>query len=213
MGIDISGAGILCGHGGTEQRENCRIHPASVGRGYHGGPAVIQGVHRPVYGQQELQGIRKGRFSGGPRKYCGCWIVQCTFRRGRYHCLEGMVHTTGLAGGFDCRAFSSHLAGLAQLSQSANSASRTQLCPHGSGQRSWTRGLAKPGHRGNIQGDGWRLRRSGHANFPCHGAAMSPFSLTQLTFTSQRSLLWYFLGLQESTVSSSPRPPSPRPPP
>ena len=42
--------GILCGHGGTEQRENCRIHPASAGRGYHGGPAVIQGVHRPVYG-------------------------------------------------------------------------------------------------------------------------------------------------------------------
>ena len=28
--------GILCGHGGTEQRENCRIHPASAGRGYHG---------------------------------------------------------------------------------------------------------------------------------------------------------------------------------
>ena len=93
--------GILCGHGGTEQRENCRIHPASAGRGYHGGPAVIQGVHRPVYGEQEHQGIRKGRFSGGPRKYCGCWTVQCAFRRGRYHCLEGMVHTTGLAGGFD----------------------------------------------------------------------------------------------------------------
>ncbi len=30
-------------------------------------------------------------------------------------------------------------------------------------------GLAKPDQRGNIQGDGWRLRRSGHANFPCHG--------------------------------------------
>ena len=41
---------VLCGHGGTEQRENCRIHPASAGRGYHGRPAVIQGVHRPVYG-------------------------------------------------------------------------------------------------------------------------------------------------------------------
>ena len=42
--------GVLCGHGGTEQKENCRIHPAPAGRGYHGGPAVIQGVHRPVYG-------------------------------------------------------------------------------------------------------------------------------------------------------------------
>ena len=55
----------------------------------------------PFTGSRNHQGIRKGRFSGGPRKYCGCWTVQCAFRRGRYHCLEGMVHTTGLAGGFD----------------------------------------------------------------------------------------------------------------
>ena len=38
---------------------------------------------------------------------------------------------------------------------------------------------------------------------------MPPPILIQLTFTSQRSLLWYFLGLQESTVLpvSSPSPP------
>ena len=43
------------------------------------------------------------------------------------------------------------------------------------------RGLAKPGHRGNIQGDGWRLRRSGHANFPCH---VSPFTSPAFQFKS-----------------------------
>ena len=42
--------------------------------------------------------------------------------------------------------------------------------PRGSGQRSWTQGRAQHDRRGNIQGDGWRLRRSGHANFSCHGA-------------------------------------------
>ena len=38
-----------------------------------------------------------------------------------------------------------------------------------------------------------------------------PSSFINLTFTSQRSLLWYFLGLQESTVLpvSSPSPPAP----
>ena len=39
----------------------------------------------------------------------------------------------------------------------------------GSRQRSWMPGRAKPDRRGKIQEDGWRLRRSGHANFPCHG--------------------------------------------
>ena len=53
------------------------------------------------------------------------------------------------------------------------------------------RGRAQHGHRGNIQGDGWRLRRSGHAEFslPRVHAAMSPFGLTQLTFTSQTGSL------------------------
>ena len=47
------------------------------------------------------------------------------------------------------------------------------------------------------------------------GAAVPPSSFINLTFTSQRSLLWYFLGLQESTVLpvSSPSPPRLPPPP
>ena len=98
-----------------------------------------------------------------------------------------------------------------QLLQIATPASRTQPCPVA--RRCNRRGLAKPDHRGNIQGDGWRLRRSGHANFPCHGAqngsAASHFNSTDFHVT--HSLLWYFLGLQESTVTPrSPRPLLPR---
>ena len=36
-------------------------------------------------------------------------------------------------------------------------------------------GRAQHDRRGNIQGDGWRLRRSGHANFPCHGGGSAAF--------------------------------------
>ena len=55
--------------------------------------------------------------------------------------------------------------------------------------------------------------------FPATGggrwAAVPPSSFIPAAFTSQRSLLWYFLGLQESTVPLvppfvPPRPPSPR---
>ena len=68
-------------------------------------------------------------------------------------------------------------------------------------------GRAQHDRRGNIQGNGWRLRRSGHAEFSLpRGAAVPPSSFINLTFTSQRSLLWYFLGLQESTVLPSSRP-------
>ena len=57
------------------------------------------------------------------------------------------------------------------------------------------RGRAQHDHRGNIQGDGWRLRRSGQAEFslPRVHAAMSPFGLTQLTFTSQTGSLFLSL--------------------
>ena len=48
----------------------------------------------------------------------------------------------------------------------------------------------------------------GTQNFPCHGVARATSSFINLTFTSQRSLLWYFLGLQESTVPSYHRSPS-----
>ena len=76
-----------------------------------------------------------------------------------------------------------------QLSQSITLVSRIQLCPVA--RRCNRRGRAQHDHRGNIQGDGWRLRRSGHAEFslPRVHAAMSPFGLTQLTFTSQTGSL------------------------
>ena len=71
------------------------------------------------------------------------------------------------------------------------------------------RGLAKPDHRGNIQGDGWRLRRSGHANFPCHGgggAAVPPFSFINLTFTSHTAFFDSFLGSKKESYFLVSRP-------
>ena len=53
-------------------------------------------------------------------------------------------------------------------------------------------GLAKPDRRGNIQGDGWRLRRSGHENFSCHGRAAGGQGHSQLktsNFTSHTGSL------------------------
>ena len=42
--------------------------------------------------------------------------------------------------------------------------------------------------------NGWRLRRSGHANFPCHGggAAVPPSSFIQAAFPSTIQVLCYF---------------------
>ena len=57
------------------------------------------------------------------------------------------------------------------------------------------RGLAKPDRRGNIQGNGWRLRRSGHAEFSLprgtHAAHPAAFQFYQLDFyvTTQPSLV------------------------
>ena len=79
-------------------------------------------------------------------------------------------------------------------------------------------GLAKPDQGGKQEANGGKLAflRAVQA-FTCHGggAAVPPSSFISLTFTSQHSLLWYFLGLQESTVPPRPsfrppRPPSPR---
>ena len=66
-------------------------------------------------------------------------------------------------------------------------------------------GLAKPDRRGNIQVDGWRLRRSGHENFPCHGAAVPPPILIQLTFTSHTGSL-LLSSLKKVTSPFVPRP-------
>ena len=79
------------------------------------------------------------------------------------------------------------------------------------------RGLAKPDHRGKMKNrPGGVYSRPSDSSFSLpRGAAVPPSSFINLTFTSQRSLLWYFLGLQESTVPLvppfvPPRPPSPR---
>ena len=92
--------------------------------------------------------------------------------------------------GFYCWCFSRCLAAI------VNYRSQLHLCPASNyapvARRCNRRGRAQHDHRGNIQGDGWRLRRSGHAEFslPRVHAAMSPFGLTQLTFTSQTGSLF-----------------------
>ena len=54
-------------------------------------------------------------------------------------------------------------------------------------------GRAQHDRRGNIQGDGWRLRRSGHANFPCHGGLFTDpafqFYSSSFHVTTQPSLI------------------------
>ena len=72
-------------------------------------------------------------------------------------------------------------------------------------------GLAKPDRRGNIQVDGWRLRRSGHAEFslPRSSSAASHFNSTDFHVT-HRFFVTFFP--EESNVppsSPSPRSPSP----
>ena len=103
-----------------------------------------------------------------------------------------------------------------QLSLPATPDSHIHLRPRGSGQRSWTQGRAQHDQGGKQKANGGKLAfiRAVQA-FTCHGAVVPPPILIQLTFTSQRSLLWYFLGLQESTVLpvSSPSPPPSPPPP
>ena len=92
---------------------------------------------------------------------------------------------------------------ICQLSTPAMPDYRAQPRPRGSGQRSWTRGLAKPDRRGNIQGDGWRLRRSGHAEFSLprgtHAANFSAFQFHQLDFyVTHRFFVTFFT--EESNV-------------
>ena len=80
--------------------------------------------------------------------------------------------------------------------------------PRGSGQRGWTQGRAQHDRRGNIQGDGWRLRRSGHAEFslPRGSPPAQPSNFIQAAFTSHTgSLLLSSL----KKVTSPPPPPLP----
>ena len=77
----------------------------------------------------------------------------------------------------------------------------------GAGWQSQTEG-------GIFKGTDGACADPGTQNFPCHGArtqpTLPPSSFISLTFTSQRSLLWYFLGLQESTVPPRFSYPSPK---
>ncbi len=71
---------------------------------------------------------------------------------------------------------------------------RTQPCPRGSGQRSWTQRLAKPDQGGKQEANGGKLAfiRAVQA-FTCHGGGGSAaFQFYQLGFYVARSLLWYF---------------------
>ena len=72
------------------------------------------------------------------------------------------------------------------------------------------RGLAKPDHRGKMKNrPGGVYSRPSDSSFSLprgHKTSVPPSSFINLTFTSQRSLLWYFLGLQESTVLPVPSP-------
>ena len=64
-------------------------------------------------------------------------------------------------------------------------------------------GLAKPDRRGNIQVDGWRLRRSGHAEFslPRGSSAASHFNSTDFHVT-HRFFVTFFT--EESNVPLRP---------
>ena len=68
------------------------------------------------------------------------------------------------------------------------------------------RGLAKPDHRGNIQGDGWRLRRSGHANFPCHGAQNASAAFQFNSTDSHVTHRFFVTFFPEESNVLSPRP-------
>ena len=83
------------------------------------------------------------------------------------------------------------------------------------------RGLAKPDRRGNIQGDGWRLRRFGHANFPCHGGLFTgpafQFYSSSFHVTTQPSLILSWAPRKNRSPSSllpfvPPRPTQKAPP-
>ena len=74
--------------------------------------------------------------------------------------------------------------------------------PRGSGQRSWTRGRAQHDHGGKQETNGGKLAfiRAVQA-FSCHGVARATPCFHPIDFHATCSLLWYFLGRQESTVS------------
>ena len=82
--------------------------------------------------------------------------------------------------------------------------------PRGSGQRSWTAGLAKPDRRGkNAEADGGKLAfiRAVQA-FPCHGGRWAAGGQGHSQFNSidfhAKPVLWCFLDSRKYRPSSSP---------
>ena len=98
---------------------------------------------------------------------------------------------------------------LANWHQSLRSVSALNFHLRGSRQRSWMPGLAKPDQGGNIQGNGWRLRRSGHAKFSRPRVwPVIPFNFyPKLTFTSHAAFFDSFLGSKKESFPSFFRPP------
>ena len=119
------------------------------------------------------------------------------------------------------RAFSAYLAVLASFRSQPRLLSASNYVPQGSGQRSWTQGLAKPDKRGKQEANGGKLAfiRAVQA-FTCPAEWPGPLPVfIQLTFTSQTgSLLLSSLkkvtfppsSLSPPSVTSSPAPDRPR---
>ena len=70
MEIDISGAEDIIVDTVGRNKKAIEAYK-SAARSYYVRSDNIERVHRPVYGWQEYQGIKIGRFSGGLRNRCG----------------------------------------------------------------------------------------------------------------------------------------------
>ena len=73
------------------------------------------------------------------------------------------------------------------------------------------RGLAKPDRRGNIQVDGWRLRRSGHAEFPLPRSSSAASHFNSTDFHVTHRFFVSFLTQERNVPPSSLLPFVPRP--
>ena len=67
------GRRVLCGHSRTEQEADTGVRPKSIGGGQERRPNQHQGIHWPVYGRQEYQGIRMAPSGSSLSRYF-LWI-------------------------------------------------------------------------------------------------------------------------------------------
>ena len=105
---------------------------------------------------------------------------------------------------------------ICQLSTPAMPDYRAQPPPRGSGQRSWTQGWRSQTEGEIFKGTDGACADPGTQNFPCHGGLFTgpAFQFYSSSFHVTRSLLCFFLGLQERIVPLRPFvPPSLRPSP